>query len=370
MAVTIRDVAKVAGVSLKTVSRVINDEPYVHAETRARVRKAVESLGFHPNPIARGLNTKRMQTLGLVVPDISNPFFAKGIDGCVAMAEQHGYNLILGSFSDDTERNAQRLRALLAQRVSGIILWASNVTAASVLEAMQRVAHLCPVVFVDCPISPAAPAQQRYESLLVAQEDVGALATDHLLNEGRRRIAHISQVGHGTGTWAAEQRFQGYAKTLASHGIAPEDGWIQRAMYTTIPEGARVAAALLAQRPRPDAIFAYNDLLAVGALQACRKAQVRVPEDVAIVGVDDTEIAAVTNPPLTTVRLHQFETGKYAASLLLGLVTADRSSVSREALAPDLPRPELVVRRSSTTRSLPDGAADDVVVSDQSPPTR
>jgi len=365
VAVTIRDVAKAAGVSVKTVSRVINDEPWVRVGTRARVEKAISDLSFHPNPLARGLNTNRMRTLGLIVPDIANPFFAKGVDGCAAIAERQGYNLFLGSASNDPEREASHIRALLAQRVSGLILWISNLTDVALYELMQRMKYTCPAVFIDRPVDPMSLDRLGYASLVVAQERVGVLATEHLLAEGRTRIAHIGVSGVGSGQWVGDQRREGYLAALRARHVTADERLVRTVGHGTIRNGARITSALLTQRPRPDGLFAFNDLAAVGALLACQQANVRVPEDVAIVGVDDTEMAAVTHPPLTTIRLHQRRTGERAAALVLELIQGSAASAPRpgaplsDLTQPELP--ELVIRRSSTLRPVPTLSLDDIM---------
>ncbi len=355
MSVTIRDVAKAAGVSVKTVSRVINDEPWVHGNTRARVQRAIGDLNFHPNALARGLNTNRMRTLGLIVPDIANPFFAKGIDGCATVAERQGYTLFLGSASNDPEREASHIRALLAQRVAGLILWVSNLTEVALHEIMHVMKHTCPAVFIDHPLDPVALDRRGYASLVVAQERVGVLATEHLLAEGRVRIAHIGVSGTGAGQWVGDQRREGYLQALRAHHVEPDERLMCRVGHGTIQDGASAASALLAQHPSPDGLFAFNDLIAVGALLACQKANVRVPEDVAIVGVDDTEMTAVTYPPLTTIRLHQRRTGEQAVTLLLELIGGGAAVPGTTAPLSNLTQPELpelVVRRSSTLRPV------------------
>ena len=320
MAVTIRDVARTAGVSPKTVSRVINEEPRVHPDTRKHVLAAIRDLGFRPNPLARGLATRHTRTLGLIVPDISNTFFAAGIDGCVSMAEQHGYNLFLGSVGGDSRREERHVQALLGQRVSGIVFWLTHLTDAVLVGLMDNAAHRCATVFID---QPALESASTHHAVLVDQHFVGELATQHLLSEGRRAIAYL---GLQAGTWVASQRYAGYCDALRSDGVEPVDRWTRRGVKASIREGMIGASTLLAQRPRLDAIVAYNDMLAVGALQACKHAGLRVPDDVAIVGVDDTDLAVVADPPLTSIRLYQFETGQHAMALLLSTLEGTAQS--------------------------------------------
>ncbi len=354
MSVTIRDVAKAAGVSPKTVSRVINNEARVLASTREHVLATIRDLGFHPNPLARGLATKHTRTIGLIVPDISNPFFAGGIDGCVSMAESYDYNLFLGSLDGDPHREARHVRALLGQHVSGIILWLSDIGDAELNGLMDAAAHHCPVVHIDRPAEEEASTFPHL-AVLVDQHFVGELATRHLLSEGRRHIAYLGDSDTSSADWVAAERYAGYCDALRAEGIEPSDRWIRRCIRATIREGTIAASTLLAQRPRPDALFAYNDLLAVGAILACRRQGIRVPDDIAIAGVDDTELAAVVDPPLSSIRLHQLETGRHAVALLLSALGGTAPAEAATLARTPLPRPDLIVRRSSSMRAASTG---------------
>ncbi len=355
MTVTIRDVAKAADVSPKTISRVLNNERWVQAETRDKVLRAIKELDFHPNPIARGLATNQMATLGVVVPDLANPFFAKAIDSCAEQAERNGYGLSIATSRDDPGREASQVQGFLAHRVSGLILWNTGIDAAALRQMMDRFRCNCPTVFINSqsravPLDPAP-----FESILISEERVGALATQHLLNEGRRHIAFIGV--RGSGHWISQQRLTGYRNTLLGSDITPKPEWLRYALHATIREGFVAASTLFAQRSRPDAVFAVNDLLAVGAQLACREAGERVPEDVAIVGVDDTEIAVVAQPPLTSIRLHQREIGQRAADLVLSLI---RPAVPGSPAMSELPLPDLIVRGSSSLRAAPVTSHDDI----------
>ncbi|MDB5076147.1 MAG: LacI family transcription regulator protein [Chloroflexi bacterium] len=352
VSVTIREVANAAGVSQKTVSRVINNEPRVLAPTRDRVLAVIKDLGFHPNPLARGLATKLTRNLGLIVPDVANPFFARGIDGCVAVAEQHGYNVFLATKGSSLQREVQHVRALLGQHVSGIICWVSGIPDVALEELMDGVAHHCPIVFVDRPPDPEPARHLVHTAVLVDQRYVGELATQHLLSEGRRAIAYIGATEAGLSGWVPAQRRAGYRDALRSEGLEPAERWERQMGYGTIREGMIAASTLLAQRPRPDAFFAYNDLLAVGALLACKRKGLRVPDDIAIIGVDNTELATVTDPPLSSIRLHQFQTGSHAVALLLSLLKAATPEESAALSETSLPLPDLVVRGSTSLRSL------------------
>jgi len=361
--VTIRHVARAAGVSVKTVSRVINNEPAVHFETRQKVQRTISDLGFRPSPLARSLIARRTRTLGLMVQDVSNPFFAPLVYGCLAVAERNDYHLVVDTGGAPETEN-RHLRALLDQRVSGIILWASCLSGEVMKDILDQAHPVCPIVFIDCDFDAALLDQFPFRALRVDNRQVGVLATEHLLSEGRRRIAHMGST-LGSGDWGGTQRRDGYLQTLSTAGYLPEDHWVRDGVQNTIQGGALATLALLADSPYPDSIFAVSDVTAVGALLACRKMNLRVPDDIAIVGVDDTQLAAVTDPPLTTIRLHQHQTGEHAAALLLEMIEAGASSSQPSAAERQevvVPAPELVVRRSSTLRAIPDVWLDDLGV--------
>jgi LacI family transcriptional regulator len=349
VSIRMQDVADVVGVSLKTVSRVVNGEPAVRPELRARVLAAIEQLGFQPDPVARGLVTKKTRTIGLMVPDIANPFFPHSIAGCVALAERAGYNVSLGSTDDSPAREVRHVRAMLAQRVSGIIMWANTMNNSQFLEVMSHAKHTCPMVFVDCAFSDETRQRVPHRSIWVDHQFIGRLATEHLLALGRERIALISpRPDDGRPTeasfWAPQEQRRGYREALLAHGITPDERWVCYVPHATMHHGAMAGAALLSRSPRPDSIFAYNDVLAIGVLLACRRMQVRVPEDVAVVGMDNTELAVVVQPQLTSIRLHQYQVAQHATALLLDLIGAN-DVAPRPATG--VPCPELVPRRSS-----------------------
>ena len=355
--VTIRHVAKAAGVSVKTVSRIINDEEAVHPDTRARVQRIIDEMQFRPNPLARSLVAQRTRTIGLIVPDMSNSFFASGVYGCIARAEQHGYHLVV-AIGGPSDTETGQLRALLEQRVSGIILWTSALDAPAIRDIMSQANPACPLVFIDCGFDVALEQQILCRSLLVEQRRVGVLATQHLLDEGRRRVAHLADTN-----WAGRQRRLGYLQTLAAAGLSPEEHWIMDGTAGTIEGGIRATLTVLERRPYPDSIFAFNDAAAVGALLVCRKKKLRVPDDIAIVGVDNTRMAAVTDPPITTMRIYQRETGEQATALLLGLIEHEPARAlgsNAQSQGAGVPPPELIIRLSSTLRALPDLSLDDL----------
>ena len=347
---TIRHVAKAAGVSVKTVSRVLNDEATVHPDTRARVLLVIKDLGFRPNPLARSLVSQRTSTIGLMVPDLANIFFAAGAYGCVATAEQKGYHLVV-DIGGPADVEARHLQALLDQRVSGIISWTTKITEQAVCDIMSSAQPVCPIVFIDSGYDTSLQERIVCGLLSVQQRQVGEIATAHLLAEGRRRIAHLGDSG-----WVGDQRLRGYLQTLEAAGCPPEERWIHMNIGGSVQRAAMATLELLGTTPYPDGIFAFNDAMGVGALIACQKMGLRVPEDVAVVGVDNTQMSAVTNPQLTTIRIFPRQTGEQATALLLRLIEHETLRGPGFDAGPretNVPPPALVVRGSSTLRMLP-----------------
>lgn len=299
--VTMRDVARRAGVSQPLVSLVIAGNPTarVAEATRARILAAARELGYRPNVVAQALVRRRSYAVGVIVPDLRNPFFVDVVSGVERVAAEQGYAVLL---CDAAEVTVERhLEALRARQIDGVIIDA--IGAASVPAAALADLN---VVLVDEP-SAALPG--------VASDAAGAgrLAADHLLGLGHRRIGYI---GPASDTWGFRMRERGVTRALREAGvpIRPED--LRRAAPN--PDGGRAATkALLAQRERPTGIVCANDLMALGALKACATAGVAVPGELSIVGCDDIETARLVTPELTTVHVPARGLGARAARLLL-----------------------------------------------------
>jgi DNA-binding LacI/PurR family transcriptional regulator len=331
---TIVDVAKRAGVSKSLVSLVMRGAPNVSDEKRERVLNVASDLGYRPNAVARSLVRQRTNLLGVLLSDLHNPFFAEVIDGIQAEAEERGYRTIIGTGARVGRSEARALETMLELRAEGLIL-------ASPILPMRRIAEAgreVPTVLVA--------RRSRASSVdSVANDDPAgaALAVRHLAELGHRRIAHIDG-GDGAG---ARERRRGYERAMASHGLAGR-ARVVAGSYTE--EGGWLGVqALFADGTPPTAVFAANDLAAIGTLSALAERGIGVPESVSVVGYDNTALAAVRHIHLTTVDQPRPEMGRTAVALILERLDGERET-ARHVLMP----PSLVVR-GTTAPPSPDG---------------
>jgi LacI family transcriptional regulator len=328
--VTMADVAREAGVSSMTVSRVINNKGEVSPVTRQRVQEIIERLGYRPSGIARGLATQRTGTLGLVVPDVANPFFSDVARGVEHVAYAEGYNTFLCNTEEDPHRELAVLKSLEEKRVDGLVLCSSRLDDG---ELRAVVARHPTVVLVNRRLE-----GDRVRSVLVDDETGGRLATQHLLQAGHRAVGFLAgpPVSH-----SGRQRAEGYRAALAAVGLPYNPAWV-RHCYPVVEGGQEAARELLTAHSELTALVCYNDLVAVGALQACADLGRQVPGDVAVVGYDDIPLSALVTPPLTTCRVPRYELGVQAVRLLLDQIDGCPDECDEIVL-----RPELTVRASA-----------------------
>lgn len=324
------DVAREAGVSSMTVSRVINEKGEVSEATRERVLAVIEQLGYRPSGIARGLATRRTGTLGLVVPDVANPFFADVARGVEHGAYAEGYNVFLCNTEEDPERELAVLKSLEEKRVDGLVLCSSRLDEAELRTVVSRHRK---VVLVNRLLE-----GDRVGSVLIDDETGGRLATGLLIEAGHQAIGYLSgpAVSH-----SGRQRAKGYRAALEHAGLSADASWV-RHCPPMVAGGQDVAYELLSTHPEISALFCYNDLVAVGALQACSELGRQVPDDVAVVGYDDIPLAALVTPALTTCRVPRYELGSQTVSLLLDQINDCLDDCEEIVLAP-----ELIVRASA-----------------------
>ncbi|MBR9988551.1 MAG: LacI family DNA-binding transcriptional regulator [Gemmatimonadetes bacterium] len=328
MASTIRDVAREAGVSVATVSRVINNSGPVHADTRRRIDDVAKRLRYIPNGAARTLSTRRAQTIGVVLPDLYGEFFSEVIRGIDQEVQRSGWHLLVSSSHNDRAGIEAALRAMRG-RVDGLIVMSPDLDT-HILA--QNLPDKLPVVLLNC-----AGDDDIYNSLNIDNRGGAFAMTEHLLRQGHGRIGLITGPMRNHD---ARERLRGAHEALAAAGVtaAPE---LEVAGDFSEQSGHRAALELLELEQRPTALFAANDSMAIGALSALREAGVRVPEEMAIAGFDDIPIARYMSPPLTTVRVSISELGDQAARRLFQVIT-ELTGERRQELLPT----ELVVRRS------------------------
>lgn len=312
--VTIKDVAKAAGVSYATVSRVINDQS-VSADKRARVNRAIHELGYVANPSARSLAGGSTRVVGVIVPNLGNEYINQVLQGIDEALRQHDYDLMLYTTQQRADKEARYAQALAGGMIDGLLLLVPF-DPAKYLASLR--AQGFPHVLIDqnehTSSSPTVAAQSRQGAIA---------ATRYLLELGHRRIGFIQGIPELA---SAQERFLGYQQALAAYGLEV-DSQLVRAGHFDQRGGFAAASALLALPEPPTAIFAANDVSSIGVLQAARHADVRVPEDLSIVGFDDIPRAAHTYPALTTVHQPLIEMGKSAVSLLLQYIAQPQRPV-------------------------------------------
>jgi LacI family repressor for deo operon, udp, cdd, tsx, nupC, and nupG len=315
MRVSIKDIAKAAGVSHSTVSRALSDSPLVKAETKTRIQRLAREMGYSPDAIARSLVMQRTHTVGVVVTTITDPFVAEVVQGLEDTAQENDYSVILASSASEPGRELAAVEMLRAKRVDGVIVTSSRV-GALYLEHLERIG--VPVVLVNNHNEQSG----RYTfSVSVDNQHGGHLATAHLVQRGRRRISYVS--GPADHSDDAE-RLAGYRQALGEAGIAFDPALV-------LPGNGRLDGGELALRTlarlaeRPTAVFCYNDMTAIGLISAARWAGLSVPKDLAVVGFDDIPLAAHVYPPLTTVAQPQRDMGRQAMNMALALMAADDS---------------------------------------------
>ncbi|MCB6183266.1 LacI family transcriptional regulator [Leeia sp. TBRC 13508] len=331
---TIKDVALHAGVSVTTVSHALNGTRFVSEEAKQRIETAVATLGYVPSAIARSLKHNSTRTLGMMIPNNSNPYFAEIIRGVESQCFDAGYNLVLCNSDNDPEKQSCHLRVLAERRIDGLILVASGAEAAlaSQLESLN-----VPLVLVDRNII-------GLDSDLVQVDHTSGskMATDHLIQLGHRNIACISGPA---GLAPSTERRAGWKLALQAAGIDRREGDVARGDFTS-RGGFNAMQTLLARNDRPTAVFVCNDVMAIGAMSAIHQAGLSVPGDISIVGFDDIELAAYTIPPLTTIAQPKKAIGVGTAELLLERLSGGRTQTRQLIL-----QPELIVRQSSAAPS-------------------
>lgn len=305
MKVTIKDIAKEADVSITTVSRVLNNKPDVSIDTRKKIEQVIEKLGYNPNTIARGLVTKKTYTIGLIIPDISNPFFPEVAHGIESKAKELGYSVIFYNTNNDKKAEKHAIELLKGKRVDGIIL---SLSLENNKELHKLAAENFPVVELDRKVPDSS-----FPTVTINNEDSAFQATEHLIKLGHIRLAHITG---DLGTQTGLDRLSGFQKALSKYGLKIEDRWLQEGNYS-FESGYTGMKNLFKLEEVPTAVFAANDLMAIGAYQAVFERGLNIPDDISIIGLDDIEMSSIVRPGLTTMRFPKHKLGQKAAEILI-----------------------------------------------------
>jgi len=317
--VTMEDVAREAGVSRALVSLVMRESPKVSDKRRARVLAAAARLGYRPNAMARGLASRRTRTIGVLLNDLRNPFFAEIMDGIFEAADELDYRLLIGTGRRQADSERRAVDAFFEHRADGLLLVSPRLPGPEILS----IGHSTHTVVVGRPIRAAHVDSVRNDDLAG-----GRLAVRHLAGLGHRRIAHIDG-GRGAG---ASGRRTGYLREMAALGLEP---WVVPGEFTEAA-GVEAAERLLRSPELPTAIFAANDLVAAGALDRLEDAGLRVPGDVSILGYDNTFLAALHHMSLTTIDQPRPEIGRLALSTLVERIDGARTTAVHHQLEPSL----------------------------------
>jgi LacI family transcriptional regulator len=320
------------GVSITTVSKVLNNRADISDATRTRVLAKVEELGYQRNAVARSLSLRRTHTLGIVIPDLMHSFFVEIIAGIEPVASARGYGLLLCSSAEDLRKERAELEMLRGRQVDGIVL-ASTYGSGNTDMLQQLAKHGTTLVMIDRDDHPSVKCHR----VLTDDKQVGELATAHLLDLGRRAVAHIA----GPSIAHARRRERGWRAAMEERGLQPRDAWLTPGGFME-SDGYRAMKRLLAVKPRIDAVFAANDPAAIGAMKAIWEAGLSVPNDIAVVGVGDIALGDLLRVPLTTVGWSRQDQGRHAAELLLNGLDLDEDVPQRIVIPP-----RLIVRESS-----------------------
>ncbi len=337
MARTLEEVARLAGVSRSTVSRVINDHPSVKAETRRRVWEAIRESRYRPHAVARSLVTKRTQIVGMVIPEVvtqlfTDPFFPILLRAATEACNGHGYQLMLSLFSSSGDRQESYQRLVRNAYLDGVIVASAALEDPLISDLLRD-----GVPFVCVGRSP----DERVHSVDVDNTGGTQMAVDHLIRLGHRRIGMVTGRPDMT---AGQDRLEGYRQALTAHGIPVEAELIVEGDFTEASGMVGMQRLLPAQ---PTAVFMASDTMAVGALKALRQAGRRVPQDISLVGFDDIPVASATEPPLTTVRQPIGRMATMAVEALLDLIEQPDSGPRRIVLPT-----QLVIRESCAEKEV------------------
>jgi len=329
MNTTIKDVAKLAGVHPSTVSRVINNDSRISEKTKNKVIYVINKLGYTPNAIARGLKTKRTNTIGMLIPDITNPFFANLARGVEDAASENGFNVILCNSDEKLEKERTYLEILKEKRVDGLILSSVHIKDKSIFR-LEKIKY--PYILVSRDI-----AGLDKNCIIVNDIAGGTMATEHLIKLGYRRIAHITGP---LKVKSAINRLEGYGIALKKNHIEYKEELVEEGDFR-IAGGYKAMKKLLELSELPTAIFAANDLVAIGAMQAIQKKNYHIPKDFCIIGFDDIKLASFVYPALSTIRQPMLEMGVLAVKTLLRIIKGGEFNQKKVIL-----KPELIVRES------------------------
>jgi len=328
--VNIQEVAKEAGVSPSTVSRALNGFPGISEKTRERIVEIARKLNYRPNYRGQILTTQNTKNIGLLITDITNPFFPELVMGAEEYASKSGYTVLLGNTSESEEKETNYLDFFSRGPVDGIIISASRVSNEHIIMLAEEG---LPIVVINRILE-----HPKISYVSTDMEKGGYLATMHLLRLGHSKIAFINGPKHSE---VSQRRLEGYKKALKEAGIDYNSDLISFNVPVS-ESGYKEAIKLLCTGEAPTAIFTYNDVMAFGVIKAAKELGIKIPEELSVVGFDDIFFSSFTDPPLTTIKQFKEELGRMAVELLFKLMEGERESLLIE--------PELIIRNTTSRR--------------------
>ena len=341
--ITIKDIARELGISPSTVSRALKDHPDISKDTKKAVNNLAKKLNYQPNIVALNLRKKKTNTIGVIIPEIVHFFFSTIISGIEDTAHEAGYNVILAQSSESLVREKADVQTLYNSRVDGLLMSISRETTEydhieSVLE------RGLPIVFYDRNYP-----NQETSKILVDDFAGSKEAVEHLIDQGCKRIAHIQAAFKLT---IAIERLRGYQTALSEHNLPFYEGYLQECPGGNVEDGLKAMNNLLSLPQQPDGVFANNDVLAMGAMQAIKKAGLKIPQDIAVVGFSNWFYSSMIEPPLSSVDQPGFLMGQEAAKLLIKqieIIEKDKDAI----IVPEtkILKTKLVIRESSLRKS-------------------
>jgi LacI family transcriptional regulator len=301
---TLKDIARKAKVSIKTVSRVINDEPMVSKSTRSKVKTIIEEFGYQPNLIARSLKKRKSNTIGFIIPDIGNPAFTEMVKGCMDSLNSRGYYTLLGSYEDDPKKELEFIRDFNSMLIDGMAIIPS-ITDDRDISVFEKIN--CPVVLIDREIDGL-----NMDTVISGNSKGAYRATKYLVNRGNKKIAFLGGLKT---VKPAKKRYEGWKKALNEKKLFSDD-LVFWGNFST-ESGYSMMTQALEEHDSIDAVFAGNDIVALGAMNAIKDKKLIIPDDISIIGYDDMFFSQYLNPSLSSVAAKLFVQGKTAAELLL-----------------------------------------------------
>jgi len=328
--VTLKDIGKEVGVSATTVSRALNNKPDISYQVKQKIKKVAERLGYSPNALARSLKAKKTSSIGVLIADIADPFFAPIVKGIENTARQMGYSIILCDTGEEYEQEKLALQMMLEKRVDGLLITPSQTEYGDILELKRK----------KVPFVLLGRHFDLVESDYVITDEIkGAFsATDYLIKKGHKKILFMNGPNYIS---SAKERLVGYKRALQEHAVLFDKSLVKEGALK-MEDGYRIMKQILCSETKFTAVFAYCDFVVLGIMQALEEAKLKIPEDIAIVGYDDVVFAGFLQVPLTTVHIPKYELGKEAMKLL-------KKKIDEEILEPQavILETKLVIRKSA-----------------------